>query len=184
MLISFHQILINAAPQVAQDLCSSLSESKIETILVPQIDDMINVSTATNIWQIKLTDNLQKTLHTSKMSDYQLSILSGVIRLEEEEVVPTLMLPVCSSVDHFSQDAWNPESKNLMIGDIKLTEMKRLLQLEGVQAEFDKQGGLLLGDGQVYISKTHKEEVKIEGNICTEWILARKILYEKLLAVI
>jgi len=62
--------------------------------------------------------------------------------------------------------------------------MKRLLQAEGCIAEFDKQGGLLVGDGGVYITKSSKEEVIIEGNICTEWLTARKILYTKLLAAI
>jgi len=176
--------LINGPQQVAEDLRANLSESKIETILIPQIDEMVNVSTATNIWQIKLTDNLQKTLYPCKMADYQLSILSGIIRVEDEEAVPTLVLPSCTSVDHFSQAVWNPDPKTLMIGDIKLTEMKRLLLIEGIAAEFDKQGGLLVGDGQVYISKTQKEELKIEGNVCTEWITARNILYTKLLAVI
>ena len=169
-----------------QQLKTDLSESKIEDILIPQLHTNINVSTATNIWQIKLTDNLQKTLRTSKMADYQLAILSGVIHQETEEdaTIPTLVLPVCRSVNHFSQPSWNPEEHNLLIGDVKLTEMKRLLQAEGCIAEFDKQGGLLVGDGGVYITKSSKEEVIIEGNICTEWLTARKILYTKLLAAI
>jgi len=93
-----------------QQLKTDLSESKIEDILIPQLHTNINVSTATNIWQIKLTDNLQKTLRTSKMADYQLAILSGVIHQETEEdaTIPTLVLPVCRSVKSFQSAFLEP----------------------------------------------------------------------------
>lgn len=134
-------------------------------IFTPKIDQSVNVSSASNIFQLKLTDALVSSLTFAKvngtqkyalacssffqLNDYELAFVRGQTiyeTTEDAEVVPAdeasveriPLVDLCSLADR-----WRSHT-SVCIGDVKLTEMKRLLQLEGIPSDFVR-GSLLIG---------------------------------------
>ena len=72
------------------------------------------------------------------MEDYDISFISGKIHLPPDSSFP--ILDVMPIEEYAASD--NP----VYVGEIKLTELKRVLQLEGIIAEFKGEGVLVCNE--------------------------------------
>ncbi|ORX87994.1 Metallo-hydrolase/oxidoreductase [Anaeromyces robustus] len=144
-----------------QEFCKSVISNGVEA---PHVGECINVSAATNIYQIKLTDTL--------MDDYELAFIQGQIELNDMNQNPVL-------------DIIPPEEKNknnsyipsIITGDLKLSEFKKLLQHEGYNAEFIPSG--LLVNESILIQKNDAGKLIIEGSLSSEYYKVRTLLYNQ-----
>ncbi|ORX45152.1 hypothetical protein BCR36DRAFT_333418 [Piromyces finnis] len=152
-----------------QEFCKSVISNGVEA---PHVGECINVSAATNIYQIKLTDTLVNSLDMAKMDDYELAFIQGQIELNDMNQNPVL-------------DIIPPEEKNknndyipsIIIGDLKLSEFKKLLQHEGYDAEFIPSG--LLVNESILIQKNESGKLIIEGSLSSEYYKVRSLLYNQ-----
>ncbi len=124
------------------DFMRSLSDVP-DTIQAPDVGETIHVSTATNIYQCKLDESLFNGLVFQKYDEYEVAYLKGVVKYEEgvrmDVAVPTLeLVPV--------KDRWQPHDP-LIVGDFRLSELKKMLQTEGITADFYK-GSLIIGQNK------------------------------------
>jgi cleavage and polyadenylation specificity factor subunit 2 len=123
-------------------------------IFTPSIGEVLNVSAATNIYRVRLTDGLVNSLFFSKLDDYELARVSGRIHFQEDSTTPSLDVVEdvpSSDVEHMQLQKKKMEP-SIFVGDIRLTEFKRVLQAEGISAEFKNEGMLVCND-QVVVRK-------------------------------
>lgn len=99
---------------------------------------MLNVSAATNIYRVKLTDSMASSLQFSKLDDYDLARVVGRIHFPDDSTTPSL--------DVAMPDAAVKEEPTIFVGDVRLSEFKKVLQSAGIQAEFKGEGILVCND--------------------------------------
>ncbi|KAI8145312.1 beta-lactamase-like protein [Fennellomyces sp. T-0311] len=137
-------------------------------IFAPSIGQVLNVSAATNIYRVKLTDAMVSSLRFSKLDDYELARVSGRIHFPTDSTTPSL------DVDTSEQPSkWEP---SVFVGDIRLSEFKRILQAEGISAEFKGEGVLVCNDC-VAVRKTGTGQLLVEGLLSPDYYKIRSLLY-------
>ncbi|RGB38277.1 beta-lactamase-like protein [Rhizophagus diaphanus] len=163
-------IVVHASPEATRDFASSCLalQSMTRDIYTPDVGELLNVSEAINFYQVKLTDSLVSSLRLSKLEDYDISFVSGKIHLPPDSSFP--ILDVMPIEEYAASD--NP----VFVGEIKLTELKRVLQLEGIIAEF-KGEGVLVCNEKVAIRKTPTGQLTLEGSLSDDYFKIRSIIY-------
>ncbi|KAG4098147.1 Metallo-hydrolase/oxidoreductase [Neocallimastix lanati (nom. inval.)] len=152
-----------------QEFCKSVISNGVEA---PHVGECINVSAATNIYQIKLTDTLVNSLEMSRMDDYELAFIQGQIELNDQN--PNPLLDIIPPEDKNKNNSYIP---SIIIGDLKLSEFKKLLQHEGYNAEFIPSG--LLVNETILIQKNDSGRLIIEGSLSSEYYKVRTLLYNQ-----
>ncbi|GBC00830.1 hypothetical protein RclHR1_03990007 [Rhizophagus clarus] len=160
-------IVVHASPEATRDFVSSCL-SMTRDIYTPDVGELLNVSEAINFYQVKLTDSLVSSLRLSKLEDYDISFISGKIHLPPDSSFP--ILDVMPIEEYAASD--NP----VFVGEIKLTELKRVLQLEGIIAEF-KGEGVLVCNEKVAVRKTPTGQLTLEGSLSDDYFKIRSIIY-------
>ncbi|KAI9345550.1 beta-lactamase-like protein [Obelidium mucronatum] len=161
-------------------------------VFAPHNNEWINISAASDIYEIKLTDSLVSSLISSKINDYELSYVSGYIKFNDEEdetsnsavattdemdvdqvnktrtnaVVPTLdILPPDLSKSH----------RPVIVGDLKLSEFRKVLVSKGFETEFV--AGVLVVNRSIMIRKSQQGKLVLEGSLSSDYYACRKLLY-------
>jgi cleavage and polyadenylation specificity factor subunit 2 len=111
-------------------------------ILCPNVGEAVDLSSAKNVLQIKLTDALYTGISMHKYGDYEVGLISGQVKISEESSLPALdVMDV--------HVAMRPPS--VVIGSVRLSNFKSLLEQQGFQTEFVR--GMLLVNGKVGVCK-------------------------------
>ncbi|CAG8467764.1 8313_t:CDS:10 [Paraglomus occultum] len=171
-------IIIHASPEATSDFAQNclVIESTTRDIYTPAVGEVLNVSAAINFYQVKLTDALVSSLKFSrfgfityqKLDEYDLAYITGMIHLPPDSSVPVL--------DLVSADESTGGHLPVFIGEIKLTELKRVLQAEGIIAEF-KGEGVLVCNEKVAVRKSTNGQLVIEGSLSEDYYKIRDVIY-------
>lgn len=168
-----------------------VAESAID-VYTPEIGAVVNASVDTNAWVVKLTDALVKRIRWQKVKGLGIVTLTGRLEsssrglegegvgndstqklpkeedeksLTREEIdferarigVPTLdVLP--SSMASATRSVAQP----LHVGDLRLADLRKIMQSSGHTAEFRGEGTLLI-DGSVVVRKTGTGRIEVES---------------------
>ncbi|KAL0095247.1 beta-lactamase-like protein [Phycomyces blakesleeanus] len=165
-------IIVHGGKESTDDLaqaCQSMDHFTKE-IFTPSVGEVLNVSAATNIYRVKLTDALVSSLQFSKLDDYELARVSGRIHFPEDSTTPSLDVAISGE-----PSKWEP---SVFVGDVRLTEFKRILQAEGISAEFKGEGMLVCND-QVAVRKTGAGQLLVEGVLSVDYYKIRSLLYSQ-----
>ncbi|CAG8535872.1 10008_t:CDS:10 [Ambispora gerdemannii] len=162
-------IIIHASPDATTDFKQSCLaiESMTRDIYTPAIGEILNVSAEIKFYPVKLTDALVSSLKFSKLDDYDLAYVTGKIHIPLDSDVAVL-------------DVDKSEQANIrqpvFVGEVKLTELKRVLQTEGITAEF-KGEGVLVCNERVAVRKTTAGEIILEGSLSEDYYKIRNLVY-------
>ncbi|KAF7729866.1 cleavage and polyadenylation specificity factor subunit 2 [Apophysomyces ossiformis] len=165
-------IIVHGRKSSTEDLlqsCLSIDHFTKE-IFTPSVGEVLNVSAATNIYRVKLTDAMVSSLQFSKLDDYELARVTGKIHFPEDTTTPSLDVAV--------SDEPSKMEPSVFVGDVKLTEFKRILQTEGISAEFKGEGVLVCND-QVAVRKTGTGQLLVEGLLSADYYKIRSLLYSQ-----
>ncbi|KAI9317887.1 beta-lactamase-like protein [Dichotomocladium elegans] len=163
-------IIVHGLEQPTEELAQACknTEQFTKEIFTPSVGEVLNVSAATNIYRVRLTDALVSSLQFSKLDDYELARVSGRIHFPTDSTTPSL------DVDTSEKPSkWEP---SVFVGDIRLSEFKRLLQAEGISAEFKGEGVLVCND-RVAVRKTGTGQLLVEGLLSPDYYKIRSLLY-------
>ncbi|KAI9283519.1 beta-lactamase-like protein [Umbelopsis sp. AD052] len=162
-------IIVHGTPQATEYLSNALKNVAQFTndVYTPDVGEVLNVSAATNIYRVRLTDALVTALRFSKLDDYDLARVSGRIHFSTD-MTPTLDLP--SSQDQI------PFEPPVLVGDVRLREFRKVLQAEGITAEF-KGELLLVCNDHVVVRKMGTGQLLLEGLLSPDYYKIRSLLY-------
>jgi len=170
-------------------------QANSKRVFTPRTGEVVDATTETHIYQVRLTDSLLSTLHFQSGKDNSmLAWVDGYISYErgaekadilmsaEDEaaedgdeavgkvVIPTLEpLPEDQIVGHAS----------IFVNELKLSDFKMVLSKHHISSEF--QGGVLFcgSNSQVALRRHDSGRVTIEGSHCEDYYVVRKLLYEQ-----
>ncbi|KAJ3220872.1 cleavage and polyadenylation specificity factor subunit 2 [Clydaea vesicula] len=157
-------------------------------IFCPAKYECINVSSARNIYQVKLTDSLFSSLRMSKVDDYDLSYIQGIIKFPEIEKnvkiegetiktetesqndeIKNLVKQetkedeIFSIIPHLDIIPFRkrPFRKPVLVGEIKLSSFNKILQQNGFQTKF--KNGILTVNNKLTLRKKDESVSRNDG---------------------
>ncbi|ETN40875.1 uncharacterized protein HMPREF1541_05155 [Cyphellophora europaea CBS 101466] len=154
-------------------------------IFTPAQGQTIDASVDTNAWAVKLTRNLVRRLHWQAVKDIGVVTLQGQLRAEMEtlnieddpkskkqkldtevSVAGTSpvsnTLPVLDTLPPALAAATRSVTQPIHVGDMRLAELRRLMNMAGHTAEFRGEGTLLV-DGIIAVRKLGSGKIIVEG---------------------
>jgi cleavage and polyadenylation specificity factor subunit 2 len=161
-------ILIHGTDESTDNLVQFVQSNDFtDELFAPKIDESINVSAATNIYQVKLTDQLVSSLIMTQIDDYDMAYVRGIINMDQD--IPSLDIEPLS-------ERWVGHN-NVFIGDLRLTELKKVLSKIDIPSEFQS-GSLIIGaNREIRISKGSEGELMLEGPFGDLYYEVRKLVY-------
>lgn len=157
-------------------------------IFTPQIGQTVDASVDTNAWIVKLSRNLARRLQWQNVKNIGIVTVTGQLRAEpaqtgdaleptnakklklEDEVMAqseepaektkfeTVLEPVPISLAASTRSSSQP----IHVGDLRLADLRRLMNTAGHLAEFRGEGTLLV-DGMIAVRKLPSGQIVVEG---------------------
>ncbi|KAI8841317.1 beta-lactamase-like protein [Chytridium lagenaria] len=158
-------------------------------VFCPKKDEWINVSIATNVYQIKLTDSLVTSLNMEKVDDYEIAYISGFIKmadtapavLKENEdndmdmdKKPSSVSSNIPTLDLLPME-YHLSRVPVIVGDVRLSEFRRAVVDQGFDAEFV--AGTLLVNKSVVVRRGQGGRLMLEGPMGSDYFRLRTLLY-------
>lgn len=193
-------ILVHGTPECTRalaDFCRTTPGIVQERVFTPQLHEVIDATTESHIYQVKLKETLVTNLvfsHAKGGIGVDLAWVDGQLSMtkasadtsalhendgddvkdekmegnEEEDMVP-LLDPV----------PWNqvPAHTSVFVNDLKLSDFKQLLIQEGHKAEFS--GGVLVINNTVAVRKNEVGRFTFEGCLSEDYYTIRELFYEQ-----
>ncbi|KAL8287338.1 hypothetical protein RQP46_003790 [Phenoliferia psychrophenolica] len=168
-------VIVDGSPTAVEDLataCRAVS-TMTDDIYTPDVGECITVGEETKNFSVRLGDTIMASLKLSRVEDYDVAFISGVIHFDAESDIPVLerasltssvlappslpaILPSPTDVPPPPSDALEvissststvlpPLRPSLFIGDLRLTLLKEKLRERNIPSEFAGEGVLVCG---------------------------------------
>lgn len=180
-------ILVHGSVQATKalyDHCQSPNTSlNISNIFTPHINEVIDATRESHIYQVKLKDSLVSNLKFSTAQETDVAWVDGQLIMEErgekfdkmetesEEYEKKDVVPVLQQLP----PELIPGHMTVFIDELRLYDFKQVLMKAGIQAEFA--GGALVCNNVVAVKKGEAGTIDIEGALCDEYYQIRELLY-------
>lgn len=165
------------------------SKGNTVDVYTPMVGEVTDASVDTNAWIVKLTDNLVKRLRWQSVKGLSIVTITGQLQaapLDASEVcnedvtkaldggektaqestphmaLPTTKPPVLDVLPSTMASATRSIAQPLHVGDLRLADLRKIMQSSGHTAEFRGEGTLLV-DGTVVVRKSGSGRIELEG---------------------
>lgn len=169
----------------------SATETAVD-VYTPKIGDVVDASVDTNAWVVKLTDALVKRIRWQKVKGLGIVTVTGRLESPrndteldgggsnkkqkmlkgEDEETPTreavdaatsrVEMPTLDVLPSSMASATRSVAQPLHVGDLRLADLRKIMQSSGHTAEFRGEGILLI-DGSVIVRKTGTGRIEVES---------------------
>lgn len=156
-----------------------------DRIFTPKIGDCVDATVETQIYHVKLKDELVSSLKFQKIKDYELAWIDAVLKtrnIENENQILSQASFMSRNLDlGFSLQQLPKENlkqhKTVFVNDPKLRDLKQIFLQNQIQAEFHD--GVLVCNGIIALKKNQSGRIILEGVVSDDYYKVRKILYDQ-----
>jgi cleavage and polyadenylation specificity factor subunit 2 len=132
-----------------------------DRIFTPRLGDVVNATLETQIYNVRLKDELVSSLKFQKLKDYELAWVDAIIRTKNFQAESETFNPTSSSTNMLDFGlSLHPLPKEnakvhgtVFVNEPKLSDLKQILTQNDIQAEFH--GGVLVCNGIVALKKVN-----------------------------
>lgn len=156
-----------------------------DRIFTPRVGETVNATLETQIYNVKLKDELVSSLKFQKFKEYELAWVDAIIKPNNKDSEsyfndlaqqPIGAIDTGFSLHPIPKDLLNPH-KTVFVNEPKLSDLKQILTQNSIQAEFH--GGVLVCNGIIALKKNQSGRIILEGVVSDDYYKVRKILYEQ-----
>ncbi len=160
-------------------------DEPLTEIFTPAVGDTVDASVDTNAWIVKLSRNLAKKLHWQQVKNVGVLTLQGELRAEattvdiqdpaakklkmgekaiESTSIPTAdeLVPILDTLPASIAASTRSVAQPIHVGDMRLADLRRIMNANGHSAEFRGEGTLLV-DGIIGVKKLASGRITVEG---------------------
>jgi Cft2 family RNA processing exonuclease len=203
-------ILIHGSDRETDALAEYLEKKNFTRIFTPRARELIDVSSDTSVYRIKLDDSLLRQCFWRRMQDYELAWFDGYVfhdsdgqmrlvsagRMEEETRPELKVSPVPDAawlvaqqtverVQDKAQHINQSGHLTVFIGDMRLSDLKEIMTKSLMPAEFA--GGALCVENDrppsIVLVRKSQQEVVLEGALSSEYFDVRDLVYSQYLVL-
>ncbi|CAH0594016.1 unnamed protein product [Chrysodeixis includens] len=152
----------------------------IEKIYIPQAGEVIDATTESHIYQVKLTDSLMSGLAWRAAGDAELAWLSAQLVPRASQRENATAIEEATSDVSMSLEAAPAVSGHAasFVNAVRLSELRAALHRLGLNTEFTG-GALECCNGTLAIRRLENGRVALEGVLSEEYYKVRELLYEQ-----
>lgn len=176
------------------DYCRSTAGLVQGSVFTPSIGEVIDATTESHIYQVKLKDYLVSALEFAKARDAELAWIDGCIKFTDldadinvqtddmdDEIKPSVVrgqagLEKVPCLEALPQTQV-PGHMAVYINEPKLSDFKMVLLQEGIQAEFS--AGALVCNDTIAVRRNEAGRMQLEGAISKDYFKVRDLLYKQ-----
>ncbi|QCD94826.1 cleavage and polyadenylation specificity factor subunit 2 [Vigna unguiculata] len=169
-------VLVHGSAEATEHLKQHCLKHVCPHVYAPQIDETIDVTSDLCAYKVQLSEKLMSNVLFKKLGDYEVAWVDAVVGKTESDTLS--LLPVSEAA---------PPHKSVLVGDLKLADIKQFLSGKGVQVEFA--GGALrcgeyvtlrkVGDATQKGGGSGAQQIVIEGPLCEDYYKIRDYLYSQ-----
>ncbi|CAG7660639.1 unnamed protein product [Allacma fusca] len=188
------RLIVTRGPKESTDVLAGVcKQSGVGTkVYTPCVGDVVDVTTESHIYQVRLKDSLVSSLDMKRGRDAELAWIDAYLLMEEEqmEVEPEITdddAKIIKSEPEISQlvptlapitDKQIPPHPTVFVNELKLSDFKLVLARNGIVSEFS--GGVLwCANGTVALRRQDAGKLTVEGCLCDEYYQIRSLLYDQ-----
>lgn len=153
-------VIIHGSEKSTKEMKEYCQKQQIvqDRIFTPKIGEIVNATLETQIYNIKLKDELVSSLKFQKVKDYELAWVDAVIKSGNFDAEFQSGQKSESSAEYgFSLHPLHKENnekhKTVFVNEPKLSDLKQIFTQNSIQAEFH--GGVLVCNGIVALKKVN-----------------------------
>jgi len=174
-------IITRGNKESVEALAESCARLSPETVVYkPKLGEVIDATTESHIYQVKLKDALVSTLDLKRGRDAELAWIEAdvmidgqgaedVSRDKENMIIPSLM-----PLEEMDTSGHSP----VFVNEIKLSDFKQVLAKNNIASEFS--GGVLwCSSGTVALRRQETGKLTVEGCLSEDYYQIRELLYEQ-----
>ncbi|XP_052767669.1 cleavage and polyadenylation specificity factor subunit 2-like [Mya arenaria] len=191
-------VLIHGSEEATSSLaeyCRTTSGVVQGSVFTPSIGEVVDATTESHIYQVKLKDYLVSALEFSKARDAELAWIDGIINFtesrldietdiqedDEEDAKLSIVrgreglenVPILEAVPSNQISGHTA----VFINEPKLSDFKVVLLQEGIQAEFS--AGALVCNDTIAVRRNEAGRMQLEGAISRDYFKVRDLLYKQ-----
>lgn len=186
-------VVVRGSESSSQLVASHCEQNIGSKVFTPHRGEVIDATTETHIYQVRLTEALVSELEFQKGKDAEIAWINGKINIRNKvENVPGSLGATAMEEDHveITDDGSRiialdplpaddiPPHDFIFLNEIKLTDLKQILNKNNIQSEIS--GGMLLCcNGTIALKKIDTGKVTIEGCLSEDYYKVRELLYEQ-----
>ncbi|XP_014272674.1 probable cleavage and polyadenylation specificity factor subunit 2 [Halyomorpha halys] len=183
-------ILVRGTTENTEALEKHLQQWSEAKIFCPKKGDIVDATTESHIYQIRLTDSLVSSLHMQKGKDSELAWIDAITKFRQKPSDTMQSAEEMEVEDDGNYTIYNDDYLTLeplpltevnphqavFINELKLSDLKQILSRNGIESEFS--GGVLwCCNGTIAIRRLESSKVYLEGWISENYYRIREILY-------
>jgi cleavage and polyadenylation specificity factor subunit 2 len=189
------QLILVRGSKSTTDSLAEFCRSNIQqvTVFVPRLNELLDATTDSHIYQVKLKDSVVSALRFCKAKEIEIAWVDALLDLTRSktdtgtvdavngsggevkdenddnlEIVPTLVpLPPDEIPSHSA----------VFVNEPRLSEFKQIVVSKGIQAEMS--GGVLICNGVVAVRRNEAGRLQLEGCVSDDYYRVRELLYEQ-----
>ncbi|KAF7281402.1 cleavage and polyadenylation specificity factor subunit 2 [Rhynchophorus ferrugineus] len=181
-------IVVQGSEENTQVIAKHCSENIRARVFTPQRGEIVDATSETHIYQVRLTDSLVSQLDFQKAArDAEVAFVNAQIALREKQADARRM-----TTDNELMEVDDDETKILtlepnaiecehepaFINELKLSDFKQVLAKANVSSEFS--GGVLwCCNGTIAIRKMDTGKIVFEGCISDDYYRVKELLYDQ-----
>nr|CAI5856676.1 unnamed protein product [Callosobruchus analis] len=181
-------IVVRGTEECTMAIEKHCRESVGARTFAPQKGEIVDATSETHIYQVRLTDALVSQLNFQKAKDSEVAWLNAKISLKEGQADARRM-----NLDNEPMEVEDDEDTRILtlepeteedthdpvfINELKLSEFKQILARSNISSEFS--GGVLwCSNGSIAIRKVETGKMMLEGCISEDYYKVKEIMYEQ-----
>nr|KYP65390.1 Cleavage and polyadenylation specificity factor subunit 2 [Cajanus cajan] len=142
-------VLVHGSAEATEHLKQHCLKHVCPHVYAPQIEETIDVTSDLCAYKVQLSEKLMSNVLFKKLGDYEIAWVDAVVGKTENDTLSLLL-----------STAPSPPHKSVLVGDVKLADIKQFLSSKGVQ------GGA-----------SGVQQIVIEGPLCEDYYKIRDYLY-------
>eukprot|EP00850_Spirogloea_muscicola_P005295 SM000024S07757 [mRNA] locus=s24:318967:324274:+ [translate_table: standard] len=161
-------VLVHGSAKAMEHLKEHCEQHVCPFVYAPRIGESADVSSDQRAIKVQLTEALMSKVFFSKQLDsYEVVWVNGSVGPSQDGVLPLQAAPLESV----------PLHKPVLVGDLRLSEFKSLLQAQGFKPEFVD--GVLQCTEDVVVRKFGEQQFALEGALSEDFYRVRELLYSQ-----
>eukprot|EP00850_Spirogloea_muscicola_P007711 SM000039S14541 [mRNA] locus=s39:747754:753165:+ [translate_table: standard] len=161
-------VLVHGSAKAMEHLKEHCEEHVCPFVYAPRIGESTDVSSDQRSIKVQLTEALMSKVFFSKQLDsYEVVWVNGSVGSSQDGVLPLQAAPL----------ELMPLHKPVLVGDLRLSEFKSLLQAQGFKPEFVD--GVLQCTEDVVVRKFGEQQFALEGALSEDFYRVRELLYSQ-----
>lgn len=169
-------VLVHGSAEATEHLKQHCLKHVCPHVYTPQIEETIDVTSDLCAYKVQLSEKLMSNVLFKKLGDYEIAWVDAEVGKTENGMLS--LLPISTPA---------PPHKSVLVGDLKMADLKPFLSSKGIQVEFA--GGALRCGEYVTIRKvgpagqkgggSGTQQIVIEGPLCEDYYKIRAYLYSQ-----